>query len=109
MFLQGCSTIFIEVPLLFELRLNPYFYTIVVACDEDLQMKRARSLDYLNERLALQRPIKEKIRLAQLVIYNNEDIDELERSINRFDFSGRSIYSCLAICLAIIMLTMIPE
>lgn len=109
LFLKGHGIVFIEVPLLFELKLNPYFYTVVVACDRDLQMKRARSVEYLSERLALQLPIEEKIKLAQLVIYNNGDVRDLVDVVDGLDFRGCSIYSCLLTLLAAIMLAIVPE
>lgn len=106
---KGHTIIFIEVPLLFEVGLNPYFYTIVVACDKSIQMQRVRNIDYLCERLALQLPIKEKIRLAQLVIYNNGDIEELERNIDELNLHGCSIYCCLLMLLIIALLMIVPE
>ncbi|AFN83996.1 dephospho-CoA kinase-like protein [Encephalitozoon romaleae SJ-2008] len=102
--LAGYSVVFIEIPLLFELDLHHYFYTIVVACDENLQMMRGRKISYLKERLSFQIPMEKKIKLAQEVIYNNGNIDDLIDSASDLNFSGSSIYCCLTIILTIILL-----
>lgn len=102
--LAGYSIIFIEIPLLFELNLHHYFYTIVVACDENLQMERGRKISYLKERLSFQIPIGEKIKLGQEVIYNNGNIDDLIDSAGNLNFSGSSIYCCLTIISTIFLL-----
>ncbi|AFM99289.1 dephospho-CoA kinase [Encephalitozoon hellem ATCC 50504] len=102
--LAGHSVIFIEIPLLFELDLHHYFYTIVVACDKNLQIERGGKITYFKERLALQIPIERKVELAQKVIYNNGDIDNLIDSASNICFSGSSIYCCLLIISTVILL-----
>lgn len=100
--LQGHSVVFIEIPLLFELGLNPYLYTMVVTCDRDVQMERARDVEYLDERLRLQLPMEDKVRMAQVVIHNNGTLDELRNRIDRLSFGGCSIYCCMMLLLAVL-------
>ncbi|ADM12514.1 dephospho-CoA kinase-like protein [Encephalitozoon intestinalis ATCC 50506] len=102
--LAGHGVIFVEIPLLFELNLHRYFYTIVIACDEELQIERGRTLKYLKERLALQLPIEKKIELAQEVIHNNGDIGDLIERARDLDLRGSSIYCCLLIISTVIFL-----
>ncbi|KMV64985.1 dephospho-CoA kinase [Encephalitozoon cuniculi EcunIII-L] len=102
--LMGHPVIFIEIPLLFELNLHHYFYTIVVTCDERLQIKRGGKIDYLEQRLALQLPIAKKIELAQKVIYNNGSINDLMDEVDRIDICGSNIYYCLLIMSIIVLL-----
>lgn len=102
--LSGHPVVFVEVPLLFELNLHHYFHTVVVACDEKLQMERGKGMRYLEQRLALQLPMARKIELAQTVIYNNGGVEELAEEAARLEIHGSSIYHCLLIISAVILL-----
>jgi dephospho-CoA kinase len=72
-----------EVPLLFENNLERNFFaTVLVAVDEDEQIKRVVQRDGLDiaaarARLAAQMPIAEKRRRAQYVIENDADLATL--------------------------------
>lgn len=77
--------IFVEVPLLFELKLNKYFdYVICVVCNQDKMLQRAKTqglnIDNIKKRLNYQLPQSHKIKNSDFVVYNN-NIDELKRDI----------------------------
>jgi dephospho-CoA kinase len=88
-----------DIPLLFESgQLRRLFaLTIVVACDPAIQLQRlkARNPDLTEaqcqERIASQIPIQEKAKLADVVIWNNGDQQELARKVEdvRRDVMGR--------------------
>ncbi|MBT4761643.1 MAG: dephospho-CoA kinase [Bdellovibrionaceae bacterium] len=89
---KGEDIAFYDVPLLFEKKMETQFdQIVVVSCSEDLQVKRLMAREKLNKgqalsRIALQLPMKEKEKKANLVIMNNEGLLELEQKV-------RSIYA----------------
>lgn len=73
-----------EIPLLFESEYQSFFETIVVVvADEKLAMKRFKqktglSVDHYYKRTARQIPIQEKMKRADEIIHNNEDLSHLK-------------------------------
>lgn len=81
---QKTAFIFKETALLFELKLNESCYqSILVTADDHLRMKRVMERDGKTYReveaiMKKQMPEKEKINLADYVIYNNSDLNSLK-------------------------------
>lgn len=88
-----------DVPLLFESgQLRRLFgLTILVACDPDVQFKRLRkrnpelSESECRDRIQSQLPLDQKIHMADLVIWNNGDVEALALQVEavRRDVMGR--------------------
>ena len=83
---QHTSTVSVDIPLLFEVGLQMkllFGIKIVVACDENIQLKRlmARNNDLTREqcesRIKSQIPIGKKVNMADIVIWNNGTVDDL--------------------------------
>ena len=74
-------------PLLFENKVHLWIRPVVlVTCDLDVQKQRLKERDKLNDseierHLSAQMPMKEKKELADLVIENNGDLEELKRTV----------------------------
>lgn len=85
---QDQEIVFIDVPLLYELKWQSYFdQVIVVACDEDIQLKRLMkrngySKDYSLTIMNNQMPLKEKVNNADVVFKNNGDLNALYHQID---------------------------
>lgn len=86
------STIFVDIPLLFEARALMEEYNLVfqqiwmVYADEDTQIERLMvrdniSRDYAIDKVRAQMDVEEKRRLADKVIYNEGDINYLKENI----------------------------
>lgn len=81
---QESEFIFKETALLFELKLNLQCYqTILVTADDNLRIKRVMDRDGKTYRdveavISKQMPEKEKVKLADYVIYNNTNFEDLE-------------------------------
>ena len=84
--LKNTSIVSVDIPLLFEIGVvNRMLYgiKIVVACDEDIQIKRLmnRNKDLTREqcesRMKSQIPVIKKAKMADIVIWNNGTMDEL--------------------------------
>ncbi|BDH62566.1 dephospho-CoA kinase [Lysinibacillus sp. PLM2] len=79
---NGADTVIMDIPLLFESKLQHFVDKIlVVTVSEDTQLKRLMERNQLSEEDALVRirsqlPLCEKERGADAVIYNNGSIDE---------------------------------
>lgn len=84
----GKTLAFYDVPLLYEKNLAAQFdQTIVVACDENLQIERLNrrngfSVEEARRRIAAQWPLVEKIKKANHVIYNNGSLADLHNAVN---------------------------
>ncbi len=80
---QTKDFVFKETALLFELKLNESCYqSILVTADDNLRLKRVMDRDGKTYRevesvMNKQMPEKDKVKLADFVIYNNEGIEEL--------------------------------
>lgn len=81
---QNSEIIFKETALLFELNLNEQCWkSILVTADDAIRMKRVMERDGKTYReveavMEKQMPEKEKIKLADLVIYNNSGLENLK-------------------------------
>lgn len=77
----------VEVPLLFEVHWEDYFDEIwVVASREDILLQRLSAFRHVEKeealrRLVAQMPQQEKVARADVVFWNNGDIEELRRQI----------------------------
>ena len=88
-----------DVPLLFESgQLRRLFgITILVACDPDKQLQRLRKRNpdlteqQCQDRIASQLPIESKAAMADIVIWNNGDLESLSEEVERVrrDVMGR--------------------
>lgn len=88
-FENGARTVVMDIPLLFESRLQHYADKIlVVSVSEETQLKRMMERDGFTEkearaRISSQLPISEKERGADAVIYNNGTIEESEKQLEQ--------------------------
>ncbi|KZE39834.1 dephospho-CoA kinase [Bhargavaea cecembensis] len=86
---RGAKTVVMDIPLLFESRLQHYVDKIlVVSVTEETQLKRLMERNGFSEkearaRISSQLPIPEKERGADAVIYNNGTIGESEKQLDR--------------------------
>jgi dephospho-CoA kinase len=86
---NGANTVIMDIPLLFESRLQHYVEKIlVVSVTEEVQLKRLMQRNQLSEEEALSRirsqlPISEKEKGADAVIYNNGSIEETEQQLEK--------------------------
>ena len=79
--------LFCEVPLLFEVKWDKYFdHSILVVTDSKKTIKRLinRGLNTIEieNRLKNQMSVKEKIKLADIIIYNNGSLKDLYKKID---------------------------
>ena len=87
---QSSEFVFKETALLFELKLNQQCYkSLLVTADDNLRIKRTMDRDNKTYReietiMQNQMPEKDKIKLADFIIYNNSDRDNLETETDIF-------------------------
>jgi dephospho-CoA kinase len=83
----GSPVIVYEVPLLFEAQIHLWLRPVIlVACDSATQKKRLAERDHLTEleaqrHLDAQMSLEEKRKLADYVLENDGNLDELERQV----------------------------
>ena len=86
---QNSEFVFKETALLFELKLNESCYkSILVTADDNVRIKRVMDRDGKTYReieavMQKQLPEKEKLKLADFVIFNNEGLEELEEQTEK--------------------------
>lgn len=86
---QGFETVIMDIPLLFESRLQHLVdKVLVVSVTEEHQLKRLMERNGLSEkearaRIASQLPMSVKEEGADAVIYNNGSVDETKWQLNR--------------------------
>lgn len=86
---QNTEFVFKETALLFELKLNESCYkSILVTADDNVRIKRVMDRDGKTYReieavMQKQLPEKEKLKLADFVIFNNEGLEELEEQTEK--------------------------
>ncbi|WP_262149297.1 dephospho-CoA kinase [Chryseobacterium foetidum] len=84
--------VFKETALLFELKLNKQCYrSILVTAEDNIRIKRVMDRDGKTYRevqsvMEKQMPEKEKIKLANCVIYNNTNLDDLKDQTEKVIF-----------------------
>lgn len=84
--------VFKETALLFELKLNKQCYrSILVTAEDNIRIKRVMDRDGKTYRevqsvMEKQMPEKEKIKLADCVIYNNTNLDDLKEQTEKVIF-----------------------
>ncbi|HEY1371107.1 MAG TPA: dephospho-CoA kinase [Candidatus Binatia bacterium] len=84
---KGSEVVIYEAPLLFENEAHSWLSPIiVVSCDDATQRRRLKARDKLSEpeidqHIQAQMPLAEKKRLADYVIENDGDLDELKRQV----------------------------
>ena len=87
---QTAEFVFKETALLFELKLNEQCYkSLLVTADDNLRIKRTMDRDNKTYReieniMQNQMPEKDKMKLADYVIYNNSDRDNLTAETDIF-------------------------
>lgn len=87
---QKAAFVFKETALLFELKLNLNCYqSLLVTADDNLRIKRTMDRDGKTYReieaiMQNQMPEKEKLKLADYIIYNNADWEQLKEETNKF-------------------------
>ena len=81
---QTTDFVFKETAILFELKLNENcFKSVLVTADDNCRLKRVMDRDNKTYRevetiMLRQMPEKDKVKLADFIIYNNEGLEELE-------------------------------
>jgi len=86
---QGIETIIMDIPLLFESKLQHFVEKVlVVSVTEDIQLERLIKRNSLSEeeakvRISSQLPVSEKEKAADAVIYNNGSIEESKTQLER--------------------------
>lgn len=84
---EGARIVIYEAPLLFENQVHLWLRPVIlVACDLPTQKKRLRERDGLNEEeiqqhLKAQMSLEEKRKLANFIIENSGDLEELRRQV----------------------------
>ncbi|KAK6352507.1 hypothetical protein TWF730_009331 [Orbilia blumenaviensis] len=89
--LRGHWAVVLDIPLLFESRLDVYCgVSLLVGLEPELQLERLLKRDSFltrddgEKRIASQMPLDKKIGFADVVIWNNDSKEELEREIGLF-------------------------
>ena len=80
--------LFVEVPLLFEVNWDKYFdCNVLITCEEnkaiDRLVLRGISRPEAIRRISAQMPVEEKIKKANIIIYNNGNPQNLATSIDK--------------------------
>jgi len=84
---EGAAIIVYDAPLLFENKVHLWLRPVIlVACSAETQRRRLRERDRLTEEeieqhLKAQMPLEEKRKLADFIIENNGDLEELRRQV----------------------------
>lgn len=95
---EGHSCIVLDIPLLFESKLEHFVDKIIVVyVDEDVQLKRLMERDGFTikeakQRIESQMPVKQKVKLADKVVNNNgtkyESYKQLEQILHDWGILG---------------------
>lgn len=86
--LDHCRVCFYDVPLLFEKKLQAQFDQVwLVSCSPETQLQRLMLRDHLDQQAAQSRiqaqiPITEKEKMADLVLHNDADIENLKKQVD---------------------------
>lgn len=85
--------VFKETALLFELKLNRQCYkSLLVTAEDNIRIKRVMDRDHKTYRevqavMEKQMPEKDKIKIADCIIYNNTNLEELKEQTEKVIFS----------------------
>ena len=85
---NGANTVIMDIPLLFESKLQSFVdKIIVVSVTPDIQKERLMARNVLSEeeadaRIRSQLPMKEKEQGAHAVIHNNDSVEHTEQQLN---------------------------
>ena len=86
---QTTPFVFKETALLFELKLNENCYrSLLVTADDNCRLKRVMDRDNKTYRevetiMLRQMPEKDKVKMADFIIYNNDGLEELEEETKK--------------------------
>ena len=86
---QSKNLVFKETALLFELKLNEgCFKSILVTADDNCRLKRVMDRDNKTYRevesiMQRQMPEKDKVKMADFIIFNNDGFEELQRETEK--------------------------
>jgi dephospho-CoA kinase len=86
---QGKSVVFYDVPLLFEKNMqNDFDWIVLVATHPENQIQRLCRRNCLSQaeaqlRIQAQRPMSEKIKLANWIIENNSTLEDLNEQVEK--------------------------
>ncbi|KIA84693.1 dephospho-CoA kinase [Kaistella solincola] len=86
---QSKNLVFKETALLFELKLNEdCFKSILITADDNCRLKRVMDRDDKTYRevesiMLRQMPEKDKVKMADFVIFNNDGFEELQRETEK--------------------------
>ena len=86
---QTTDFVFKETALLFELKLNESCYkSLLVTADDNCRLKRVMDRDNKTYRevetiMLRQMPEKDKVKIADFVIFNNDDLEDLEKETEK--------------------------
>ena len=86
---QSKNLVFKETALLFELKLNEgCFKSILVTADDNCRLKRVMDRDNKTYRevesiMLRQMPEKDKVKMADFIIFNNDGFEELQRETEK--------------------------
>ena len=86
---QTTDFVFKETALLFELKLNESCYkSLLVTADDNCRLKRVMDRDNKTYRevetiMLRQMPEKDKVKIADFVIFNNDDLEDLEKETKK--------------------------
>ncbi|KAM0686463.1 hypothetical protein COBT_002311, partial [Conglomerata obtusa] len=92
-FITNHKTVFVEIPLFFELRMDRFLDSLLITCDENVQKMRVTRRDgafMVDKKIKAQVSMGEKIERATFVIYNNGSVDELVEKVKKFKVEGNS-------------------
>ncbi len=84
------SLFIVDAAMIFEAKLDNFFdSTLLVTADKNTRLKRAEkrhniSLEQIKNRMSLQLSEKEKEKLANFIIKNNDDLDSLYDNVKKF-------------------------
>ncbi|THV62714.1 dephospho-CoA kinase [Chryseobacterium candidae] len=90
---QSKYLVFKETALLFELKLNRQCYkSLLVTAEDNIRIKRVMDRDYKTYRevetvMEKQMPERDKIKMADCIIYNNTNLEDLKEQTEKVIFS----------------------
>lgn len=105
-FVSNNSTVYIEIPLFFELGLEKYFDSIVVYVDKETQIERMKQRDgdkNIENKIRNQINMDEKVKYGTYVI-KNHDLNEMEEQIEKLNIKGTKMTTYLIIVIFLVIL-----